>query len=91
MDRPAAGEALFTALLVLLATALVVAPMIAVGPAGRAGIEAVVVLSMLSVVWKLRPHAFLLVLSVLTASLTQAASIARVFSSLRAWVVLDPK
>ena len=89
MDRPAAGRARFTAFLALLATALVLLPMIAVGRASRAGIELAVVLAMVSVVWKLMPGRSLLLLSALVASLTEAASMLRIFSPARAWVVLD--
>lgn len=83
---PKAG---FTALLVLLAAALTLVPLLTVGGAGRFAVKLVVVLAMASAVWRLRPGRGLLILTVAAAVLAEAASAVRLGLPTRGWIVVD--
>jgi len=89
MNRPAPARASFTVLLILLSIALMLAPMWPLGTAVRFWLELLVMLAMVSAVWKLRPGRVLFVLVVAAAAVTEAGSAARVWSPARSWIVID--
>jgi hypothetical protein len=89
MDRPSPRRASFTALLVILAGALLVAPLLPVGGAGRFAAKLIVVFAMASAVWGVRPGRVLLLPTVVVAVLTAAASAAQLGFPARGWIVVD--
>jgi len=82
-------RASFTALLVLLAAALTLIPLLKVGRVARIGVEVVVVFAMASAVWTLRPRRALLVLVLAAAVLGVAASTAQIWLPTRGWIIVD--
>jgi hypothetical protein len=88
MKRPWLPKASFTALLVLLAAAMVLVPLLGVGSAGRFAIELVAVIAMASAVWKLAERRRVLFLAVAAAAVGVAASVAQVWLPAPGWTVV---